>query len=93
MRVKSEWTQKVAWLAKATRAPMFAGKVHIHFQISIGSNRGWDPDNLNWAVTKPTLDGLKGIIMPDDTIDHVELSYSYDRTKPAGFQITVQELS
>lgn len=64
----------------------------VHYHISVGDNRQHDPDNLAWSVTKPTLDGLKGIIIVDDNIDVVELSYTFDRQKPRGFTITLEEV-
>lgn len=66
---------------------------HIHFHICVGDNRVHDPDNLNWSVTKPALDGLKGILITDDSIDHVTLSYSYTRTGPKGFWLTIKEIN
>lgn len=81
----------VAWIAKASCRTMFDTPVEVHFHISVGSNRKIDPDNLNWAVTKPALDGLVMVgAIEDDSIDHVTLSYSYDR-EPKGFVITLDD--
>lgn len=90
---KKEWTEVVAILAaQAKQQAQLKGlydHCKVHFHISTGDNRRHDPDNLNWAVTKPSLDGLQGVLIKDDNIEAVELSYSYDRTKPRRFKITL----
>ena len=94
MSVKKEWRDMAYWLAKEialkSRLEPFE-HAYVHFHISTGDNRTHDADNLNWAVTKPTLDGIKGVLIQDDSIDHIELSYTYDREKPRGFSVTVAE--
>jgi hypothetical protein len=96
MAVKKEWRDMAFWLAKEIalkrRMKPFEHAL-VHFHISTGDNRTHDADNLNWAVTKPTLDGIKGVLIVDDSIDHVDLSYSYDREKPRGFKVTVVQMS
>lgn len=89
---KQLWQTKIGWLATANRPTQPYTKAIIHFAINVGSNRRRDPDNLNWSVTKPALDALKGVWIEDDTIDNVQLSYSYSREKPAGFTISIRGL-
>lgn len=95
MAVKTYWRDyaaKSALVAKVQarlRAPY--QKAAIHFHISVGDRRRHDPDNLAWAVTKPTLDGIKGFLIEDDSIDNVTLTYTYDREKPRGFTVQVTE--
>lgn len=90
---KKEWTELVRGLAmEAKQKDKLKGlydHAEIHFHISVGSNRRIDPDGLNWSVTKPSLDGLQGVFISDDDIDSVTLSYSYDRTAPKRFEITL----
>lgn len=94
--VKKEWRDLAYWQAKQVamkrRLKPFE-HAWVHFHISTGDNRTHDADNLNWAVTKPTLDGLKGVLIQDDSIDHIELIYTYDRRKPRGFQVMVTQVT
>lgn len=57
---KKEWSEKVGWLAKTNKPSKPLTSARIHFCISTGDKRRHDPDNLAYAVTKPSLDGLKG---------------------------------
>lgn len=90
-KLKKEWSQTVADAASAAKQEAqlkgLYDKCTVHFHISVGDNRRHDPDNLNWAVTKPALDGLQNVLIADDTIEAVTLSYSYDRTKPRRFKV------
>jgi len=86
---KREWAKKIAWLAKAAYKGEPYSRAHVVFRIYVGDNRRHDPDNLAWAVTKPTLDALKGIILVDDSIDNVTLEYEYLRDKPRRFEVEV----
>lgn len=86
---KKEWQEKVGWLVKAKYKGKPASKANIHFLICTGDKRRHDPDNLNWSVTKPTLDALKGVVIEDDSIDNVSLSYEYSRVGERGFDITI----
>lgn len=92
-KIKETWVAAVqASAIEAKQREQLQGlydQCQIHFQISVGDNRRRDPDNLNWAVTKPTLDALKGILLTDDNIDCVTLSYGYDRSKPQRFRVTL----
>lgn len=90
---KQEWQTKVAWLAKNQWHYLPTKKAHLHFVITTGDNRRHDPDNLAWAVTKPTLDGLKGIVLVDDSIDNVTLSYEYKREGKRGFTIEITKVA
>lgn len=88
-RHKQEWHNTIGWLAKAAYNGKPLEKAHITFKIHVGDNRRHDPDNLAWAVSKPTLDAIKGIILVDDSIDNVTLSYEYYRDKPRRFEVLV----
>lgn len=92
-KLKKEWTETVAAAALVAKQQAQLKGLYdhctIHFHISVGDNRRHDPDNLNWAVTKPALDGLQGILIADDNIESVTLTYSYDRKKPRGFSMTL----
>lgn len=90
---KREWTEKVGWLARSVNRPKVPfEKAHIHFKINFGNNQRHDPDNANFAVSKPSLDALVGVFIQDDSIDNIELSYEYTREKPRGFEITITEI-
>ena len=91
-KIKKEWQDKVGWIAKANKPPVIFKKAHISFTICTGDKRRHDPDNLNWAVTKPTLDGLKGIVIEDDSIDNITLEYKYTRVGKRGFDVEVTEV-
>src|ERR1035441_7384580 len=92
-KTKAEWVAAVQTAAvEAKRVAQLKGlfdQCHIDFQISFGDKRRHDPDNISWAVTKPTLDALKDVLLVDDNIDCIELSYSYDRSKPRRFRVTL----
>ena len=88
---KKDWTTKVGWLAKVHKQNPLLKQADIHFHICVGSKRRIDPDNLNYAVTKPSLDGLVGVIIEDDSIDNITLSYSYSREGKRGFEIHITE--
>lgn len=90
-KLKKEWADKIGWLARAVYKGNPLEKAHLKFTIYTGDNRRHDPDNLAWAVTKPTLDAIKGIIIVDDSIDHVTLEYEYSREKPRRFEVIVKE--
>lgn len=95
-KVKKEWTHKVAIIAyEAKQKEGLRGlydKSSIQFHISLGDNRRRDPDNLIWSICKPSLDGLTGVLIKDDDIDSVTLSFSFDRKKPKGFRVTLTGL-
>lgn len=90
---KKEWSNLVGYAALAAkvkaRIKPFA-QATVHFHISVGDNRAHDADNII-ASFKPVLDALKGHLIEDDSIDHIDLSYSFDRAKPRQFTITVTE--
>lgn len=89
-KVKKEWGEKVYWLAKAQK-PILLKKAHIHYKISVGDNRRHDPDNLAFSVAKIANDALVGVVIEDDSIDNIELSFEFDREKPRGFIIQISE--
>jgi len=90
-KVKKEWGEKIGWLAKSKRAPRLLTKAKIHYIISVGDNRRHDPDNLAFSVAKVANDALVGIILVDDSIDNIELSFEFNRDKPRGFSIDITE--
>lgn len=87
---KAAVVAKVQQRHKIKEAPF--KKAFIHFAICFSDRRVHDPDNINWAVTKPALDGIKSILIEDDSVDAVQLSYEYDREYPRGFYIWVTPL-
>lgn len=90
-KAKREWQEKIGWLAKSVREEIHPlKKARVVFRIYTGDNRRHDPDNLAWAVTKPSLDAIKGILIEDDSIDNVKLEYVYFRDKPRGFDVMVE---
>lgn len=90
---KRDWEQLIGLMAKMERnrhklnTPF--DRAHLHYHISVGDNRTHDADNLLSPILKFSNDALKGILITDDSIDHIELSFSFDRAKPRGFVITV----
>lgn len=104
-KIKKEWMQQVAAAALVAkhRAKLKGAysQCRIMFEISVGDRRRHDPDNLMWAVTKPTLDALTptrdprtdiptdGLLLEDDSIDHIELSYKFTRDPPRRFKVTM----
>ena len=88
---KKVWADLIGWTAKAAYKGEPLQKAHIVSRIYVGDNRRHDPDSLAWAVTKPTLDALKGIILVDDSIDNVTLEYEYSREKPRRFQVEIYD--
>lgn len=91
-KAKREWLDMIGWLAKSVKTSEHPlKKAVISFAIYTGDNRRHDPDNLAWAVSKPTLDAIKGILIEDDSIDNVELRYSYHRDKPRRFVVSIDK--
>lgn len=89
---KREWTEKVGWLAKAKYHKQPLERASVHFNVQFGDNRRHDADNVI-ASLKGALDGLVGIVIKDDSIDCIELSYSFSREKPRGFSIQVSQVA
>lgn len=92
-KIKKEWVANVATPALAAkvqeRLKGLYDQCEIHFQISVGDQRRHDPDNLLFSVAKPTLDALQGILISDDNIDCIKLSFGFDRNKPRGYRVTI----
>lgn len=87
---KKEWLDTIGWLAKSVKTSEHPlDRATVSFAIYTGDNRRHDPDNLAWAVSKPTLDAIRGILITDDSIDNVILRYEYHRGKPRRFVVTV----
>lgn len=63
-------------------------RAHLHFFVSVGDNRVHDPDNIIGSL-KPVIDGLKGVAIVDDDIDHIQVTYTFDREKPRGIRLVV----
>lgn len=84
-----EWKEIAGWVAKTTYKGSPLERASVHYQFSVGDNRVHDLDNLI-ASMKPVQDGLKGIILVDDSIDNITVSYGADRNKPRGFKIIVR---
>lgn len=90
-KLKKEWGEKIGWLAKSNRPTRLLKKAKVHYVISVGDNRRHDPDNLAFSVAKVANDALVGIILEDDSIDNIELSFEFNREKPRGFTIQISE--
>lgn len=89
---KEEWMNRVGWLARAAKISSY-DKARVTFKIQVGSNRKVDPDNLMWAVAKPTLDALQRVgILKDDSIDSIEVAFSFSRSTPKGFWVCLESL-
>lgn len=81
----------MSWfLAKASKGPLLQ-RAHLHYTISVGDNRTHDGDNLISSM-KNCQDGLKGVLIVDDSIDHITVSYEFNRQKPRGFTIRIEPL-
>ncbi len=63
-------------------------QAHLYYHISVGDARAHDADNLI-ASLKHLQDGLKGTIIEDDDIDHIQVTYTFDREKPRGIRLVV----
>lgn len=90
-KLKRDWGEKIGWLAKAQRPKKPYKYADIHYTISVGDNRRHDPDNLAFSVCKVANDALVGIIIEDDSIDNITLSFEFNREKPRGFTIQISE--
>lgn len=90
-RDNKEWKQ-LAWiLARNAYKGKPLQRAQLHYHVSVGDNRVHDADNIE-ASLKGLQDGLKGTLLIDDSIDHIQRSFSYDRLKPRGIRLTVTEL-
>jgi hypothetical protein len=83
-----EWKETAGWVAKSVYRGSPLHKARIHYIFSVGDNRVHDADNLI-ASTKPITDGLKGIVIEDDSIDHVSFTYEFNRDKPRQLRIEI----
>lgn len=88
-REGQDWKTLAGWKAKAAYRKEPLDKAHLHYHISVGDNRVHDPDNLI-ASTKPITDGLKGIVIKDDSIDSIKLEFSFGREKPRGITLVIR---
>lgn len=89
-RIKREWTETVAWLAREMEP--LAGPVHVRCRW-IAPNRRRDPDNVAAAI-KYVLDGLvAGGLLPGDGwryIRSISHTFEVDGEAP-GVEIILQE--
>ncbi len=87
-RSGQEWKRTAFYLAKqAYRGAPFE-HAHLEYHISVGDNRVHDADNIE-ASLKSLQDGLKGVLIIDDSIDHITRGFSYSREKPRCVRLTV----
>jgi len=89
-KVGQEW-KRTAWLTalQAYRGKPFE-RATLHYTISVGDNRVHDADNIE-ASLKALQDGLKGSLIVDDSIDHIERIFTYNRDKPRGIKLVVTQ--
>lgn len=85
-----EWGNMAHIMARAAKAPLLE-RAQLHYHFSTGDQRAHDADNLI-ASTKPITDGLKGVAITDDSIDHIAVAYSFDREKPRRITLTISPL-
>jgi len=65
-KLKREWTERIAWLAKSARTPRMTGPVVLAFEWREASRRR-DPDNFVGGGRKLVLDGLvQAGVLEDD---------------------------
>lgn len=83
-----EWKQLAKILARNAYKGKPVEQAHLHYHISVGDNRVHDADNIE-ASLKSLQDGLKGIIITDDSIDHITRGFSYSREKPRCIKLTI----
>lgn len=88
--VGQEW-KRTAWLTalQAYRGVPFE-RATLHYTISVGDNRVHDADNIE-ASLKALQDGLKGVVIVDDSIDHISRTFAYNRDKPRGIKLEIQK--
>jgi hypothetical protein len=85
---QQEW-KRTAWLlARSAYHGKPLDRAHVHYFIFVGDQRAHDADNLI-ASLKPVQDGLKGVVLLDDSIDNIEVTYTFSREKPRGVRIVV----
>lgn len=86
-----KWKEEAGWQAKVKHqgAPFKRASLHYHF--ATGDKRRMDADNLI-ASTKPITDGLKGIVLVDDDIDSIAVTYTFSRDKPRRITLTITEV-
>jgi hypothetical protein len=90
MKISSDnkyWKELAFYTARQAHAPL-REKAHLHYHFSTGDRRAHDMDNLI-ASTKPLSDGLKGVAIVDDSIDHITVEYTFDRKKPRQIVLTI----
>lgn len=85
-----DWGRLTYILARSAKAPLL-DRARLHYHFSTGDRRAHDADNLI-ASTKPITDGLKGVAITDDSIDHIEVLYSFDREKPRRIVLKISSI-
>lgn len=82
----------MAWiLAKNAYKGAPLEHAHLHYHISVGDKRVHDADNIE-ASLKALQDGLKGVVIVDDSIDQIQRTFTYDRERPRGIKLTITAL-
>lgn len=91
-RAKKEWKELGFYTAKQAYKGVPFEYAHLHYTVSVGDNRVHDDDNIV-ASFKSLRDGLKGVVIVDDSIDRITTSYEFNRLKPRGFTILITKKS
>ncbi len=85
---QQEWQRTTWFLAKQAYRGKPLDRAHLHFFISVGDKRVHDPDNIIGSL-KPVIDGLKGVAIVDDSIDNIEVTFTFNREKPRGIRLVI----
>ncbi len=88
-KANQEWKRTAYILARAAYRGAPFERAHLQYHISVGDNRVHDADNIE-ASLKSLQDGLKGVLIVDDSIDHITRTFSYDRAKPRCIRLVVE---
>jgi len=70
-------------------------RVHVRYDFHYQRVTSVDPDNTVGRC-KPVLDGLKGLVFPDDSskyIHQIGTTVNVRRDQPAGFDVVIDECS
>lgn len=89
--ISQEWKTTAFYLAKQAYKGVPLSRAHLHYHVSVGDRRVHDADNIIASI-KPLQDGLKGVVIEDDSIDAIEVSYSFDRASPRQIRLEIRAL-
>jgi hypothetical protein len=91
-REEQTWKQRVQWAALARGTPEEPVR-RARIVCTRLSTQQPDGDNLATSF-KPCLDGLKGLVIVDDSPEHVTVSYGWERAKrgQGGVRIVVEAM-